>query len=249
MKGDLRIFEEPAELAEALADLFVDSARTAIARAGRFRVALAGGSTPRAAYALLAAQPRRSAVLWGNVFVYFGDERCVPPDDEQSNYRMANEAFLAAVSIPPDNVHRMHGEDEPQTAAAAYAKVLIADMGELPRFDLLLLGLGSDGHTASLFPGSSPATDERLLVNAPFVPKLHAYRLTLTPRVINNARHVAIATEGAEKAAALAAALNGPYDPNTYPVQIIKPKDGRLTWLVDRAAASQLASSDLPLSR
>jgi 6-phosphogluconolactonase len=240
VKRDLQIFEQPAELAEALANLFVESARAAIAQRGAFRVALSGGTTPKAAYTLLGTEPRRSVIFWRNVFVYFGDERCVPPDNPQSNYRMANEAFLSRVNIPLGNVHRMHGEDDPQAAAAAYAKVLVADMRDPPRFDLILLGMGLDGHTASLFPGSSPATDERLLVNAPFMPKLQEYRLTLTPRVINNARRVAIAAEGAEKAAALAAALNGPYDPNTYPVQIVSPKDGQLTWLVDCAAASQL---------
>jgi len=240
VKPDIQVFDEPAQLAQALADLFIDSARIAIAETGRFRVALAGGTTPRAAYELLSQEPRRDALFWRDVFIYFSDERCVPLDDERSNYRMANTAFLSSINIPLGNVHRMRGEDEPQLAAGSYAKVLAADMGELPRFDLLMLGIGADGHTASLFPGSSPAADDPLLVRAPFVPKLQAYRLTLTPRVINNARYVVIATEGPQKAAALAAALDGPYDPNTYPVQIVNPRDGQLSWLIDRDAASQL---------
>ncbi len=169
----------------------------------------------------------------------------MPPDDPQSNYRMANQAFLSRIDIPLGNVHRMHGEDEPRAAAAAYAKVLVADMGEPPRFDVILLGMGPDGHTASLFPGTSPIEDDAMLVRAPFVPKFQKYRLTMTPRVINSARHVVIATEGTQKATALAAALQGPYDPQKYPVQIVKPVDGTVTWLVDRAAAALLDTAHI----
>ena len=245
MKPDVEIVEDGAELSAALADLFIDSARIAIAETGRFRVAVSGGNTPKAAYELLAEEPRVSAIFWNDVFIYFGDERCVPPDDSQSNYRMANEAFLSRINIPLGNIHRMHGEDEPQLAASAYAKLLVADMGTLPRFDLILLGMGPDGHTASLFPGNPPDTDDELLVRAVFVSKFQTHRLTVTPRVINNARHVVIATEGAEKAAALAAVLHGPREPDKYPAQIVSPNDGTLTWLVDRSAASQLDAAHI----
>ena len=245
MKPDVQIVEDAAQLSAALADLFIDSARIAIAETGRFRVALSGGNTPKTAYALLAQEPRRSAIYWRDVFIYFGDERCVPPDNEQSNYRMANEAFLSRIKIPLGNIHRMRGEVEPDAGAESYAKLLVADMGPLPRFDLILLGMGPDGHTASLFPGTPPLNDDALLVRAPFVAKFNTYRLTITPRVINNARHVIIATEGAEKAAALAAALQGAPDPEKYPVQIVAPTDGALTWLVDRAAASQLDTANI----
>lgn len=239
-RGDLQVYRTPELLAQALAGLFADEAAGAIAERGAFSVALAGGTTPRAAYALLAQDPYRSTIGWKDVFVYFGDERCVPPTDEQSNYRMASRAFLDAVAIPPKNVHRMRGEDEPARAAQAYARVLREDLGDPPRLDLVLLGMGADGHTASLFPGSDPFAEDAALVRAPFVAQLGTYRLTLTPRAINGARHVAIATEGAQKAAALAAVLEGPYAPMERPVQAICPRDGRLTWLVDSQAAALL---------
>ncbi|MGZ3539799.1 MAG: 6-phosphogluconolactonase [Vulcanimicrobiaceae bacterium] len=238
--GDLKIYEDAATIATVLADLFVDEAQTAIADRGGFYVALAGGSTPRAAYALLAEEPRNSQTGWKDVFIYFGDERCVPPDDEQSNYKMASDTFLSKVNIPESNVHRMHGEEDPETAAAEYARILREDLGEALQFDLIMLGMGADGHTASLFPGTDPLADADALVRAPYVDRLGTRRLTITPRVINSARHVVIATEGLQKAPALAAVLEGPYDPVRYPIQVVSPSNGRLTWLVDADAAAEL---------
>jgi len=236
-RGNIEIFETPGELAEALADIFVDAAQTAITDHGGFYVALAGGTTPKAAYELLAQEPRSNNVSWKDVFVYFGDERCVPPESDESNYKMAFDALLSHIRIPPQNVHRMHGEDEPGRAARAYSQVLAETMGEAPRFDLMLLGMGDDGHTASLFPGTDPGTDEEQLVRAVFVEKFGVARLTVTPAVINNSRHIAIAVEGTAKSSALQAAREGPYDPAKYPVQIVSPLDGNLTWLADKAAA------------
>ena len=241
MEGELRILDTPEELAAAVADEFVADAARAIAERGALFVALAGGTTPKAAYALLAQEPRRGRVDWQHVFVYFGDERCVGPDDPDSNFRMAEDAFLRAVGIPQSNVHRMHGEDNPLAAAREYESLLIETMGDDPQFDLIMLGMGADGHTASLFPGTDPHTDEDRLVRAPYVEKLRTYRMTLTPPVINNARHVLIATEGLAKAPALYAVRKGPYDPLTHPIQVVAPGSGRLTWLVDRAAAAELA--------
>jgi 6-phosphogluconolactonase len=238
--GTLRVFENPQELAAALADAFVTHAGAAIDDHGAFFVALAGGSTPKNAYELLARDPRCERVDWNHVYVYFGDERCVPPESTESNYRMASDAFLRAVKIPEDHVHRMRGEEEPAKAARAYADLLIQTMGDLPRFDLVMLGMGADGHTASLFPGTDPLTDNERLVRAPYVEKLHTHRITLTPLVINNAHHVIIATEGLAKAPALYAVREGPYDPPTHPIQIVAPADGRLSWYVDRAAAAEL---------
>lgn len=235
------MLESPGDVAQALADQFVLDAQRAATRSSRFNVALAGGSTPRPAYKLLAQEPRIDQVAWKDVCIYFGDERCVPPQDDQSNYKLANETFLTAVNIPLQNIHRMKGEDDPQSAAAQYAQDLRSDLGDPPRFDLVLLGMGPEGHTASLFP-SAALPDGTTLVDAPFVAKFGSYRLTLTPRAINAARHVIIATTGSEKAQALAAALHGAYSPHTYPVQLIQPIEGRLTWLVDRAAAGQLSS-------
>lgn len=238
--GDLQIFETPDQLAAALADAFVDDAADAIERHGAFFVALAGGTTPKNAYRLLAREPRRSAIDWNHVFVYFGDERCVPPDSAESNYNMAMNAFLRDVKAPPDHVHRMRGEGDPVQAAREYAKLLIETMGDLPRFDLVMLGMGADGHTASLFPGTDPLTDNDRLVRAPYVEKMATHRITVTPLVINNAAHVVIATEGKAKAPALHAVREGPYEPDTLPIQIVAPANGRLTWLVDRAAAAEL---------
>ncbi|GAC1656500.1 MAG: 6-phosphogluconolactonase [Vulcanimicrobiaceae bacterium] len=239
-RGDLQVYDGPAELAAALAQVFVDCAEFALTQRGGFYVALAGGTTPKAAYNLLAGEPYATDVGWSDVFVYFSDERCVPPDDEQSNYLMAKDALLDRIKIPAHNVHRMHGEDDPRRAAQDYSQILKDDLGENPRFDLILLGMGPDGHTASLFPGSNAQTVGAALVAAPYVEKVKAHRLTLTPRVINNARRVVIATEGSGKAPVLASVLRGPIDVNTFPVQIVRPVDGVLTWMVDRSAASQL---------
>lgn len=239
-KGELFVFETPADVAAAVADAFVADARDAIAQRGNFFVALAGGTTPKAAYQLLAQEPRRSRVDWGRVQIFFGDERCVPPDSDDSNYKMAAEALLDRAGIPPANVHRMSGEEEPLQAAASYAALLIDLLGEAPRFDLVMLGMGADGHTASLFPGTNPHCDEGQLVRAPHVEKLGSYRLTLTPAVLNSARHVLVATEGLAKAPALYAVLEGPYAPEVHPIQVLAPGDGRLSWYVDRAAAAEL---------
>ncbi len=239
-RGELRVFESPQAVAAALADIFVAEARSAIEARGSFFVALAGGRTPQAAYALLAGAECRDAVDWPRAFIYFGDERCVPPESDDSNYKMALDSFLSKVPIPPRNVHCMHGEDEPARAARAYAQVLVETMGEVPRFDLMLLGMGEDGHTASLFPGTDPRTDEDQLVRAVLAEARDPHRLTLTPLVINNSRHVTIAVEGASKAQALRAVREGTYDPFKYPAQIVSPHDGELTWLADKAAAEAL---------
>lgn len=235
--GDLRVFRDGDELAQALADLFVDCAQSAVAERGAFYVALAGGTTPEAAYRRLGSIPLVTRVPWKDTYVYFGDERCVPPDDERSNYRMAQRAFLGQVGIPERNVHRMRGEDQPAEAARAYASVLTADLGDVPRLDLVMLGMGADGHTASLFPGSDPFGDGVALARAVRAPDGLA-RITLTPRVLNAARRIVIATEGSAKAATLAAVRAQPYDPARFPIQSVDPVDGILEWYVDRAAAS-----------
>ncbi|HKU81581.1 MAG TPA: 6-phosphogluconolactonase, partial [Candidatus Tumulicola sp.] len=223
-------------------DAIVNVGRIATADRGAFRIALSGGNTPRAAYELLAREPAFEELSWSDVFVYFGDERCVGPDDEQSNYRMARKAFLDAVAIPPHNVHRIRGEIDPAEAAAEYAGILRTDLGETPEFDLVLLGLGPDGHTASLFPGTPPQTDDDALVRAVYAQSQAMWRVTITPKVINAARNVIFAAEGAEKAAILATVLEGEYDPTRYPAQIVAPASGRLTWLVDSLAAGMLKS-------
>ncbi|MBV8116590.1 MAG: 6-phosphogluconolactonase [Candidatus Eremiobacteraeota bacterium] len=236
----LEILPDAAAVARALADLFVDVGLAAQADRGSFHVALSGGNTPRAAYELLGAESMAEQLSWSDVFVYFGDERCVPPDDEQSNYRMTERAFLEFVPIPPANVHRIRGEIEPAAAAAEYAEVLRTDLGNPPCFDLVLLGLGPDGHTASLFPGTPPDTDNDALVRAAYSESQAMWRVTITPKVINAARTVAFAVEGVEKTAILATVLEGPRDPTKYPAQIVAPESGNLVWLVDELAAGML---------
>ncbi|MFN2449545.1 MAG: 6-phosphogluconolactonase [Candidatus Baltobacteraceae bacterium] len=194
-------------------------------------------TSPRAAYALLAQEPWRGEVDWQRVRVFFGDERCVPPANAESNYKMADDTLLSKVPLPAQSVHRMRGEDDPAEAAQAYATLLIALLGEEPHFDLLLLGMGPDGHTASLFPGSDPRTDEAQLVRAVWVEKLKTHRITLTPAAINDARHIVIACEGAAKAEMLHEVREGAYDPAAHPVQIVSPASGLLEWFADRAAA------------
>jgi 6-phosphogluconolactonase len=239
-RGELRVCADAGAVAQALADAFIAAGRAAIAERGAFAVALSGGNTPRAAYELLAADPLRTSLPWSDVFIYFGDERCVPPDDERSNYRMAREAFLDAIPIPEANVARMHGEIDPGLAANEYASILRADLGANPRFDLIMLGLGEDGHTASLFPGIAQKVEENSLVEAAYAQSQGMWRVTVTPKLINAARRVVFAVEGVAKAHALAAVYEGPGDPLTYPAQLVQPSSGELTWLVDEAAASLL---------
>ena len=241
MRGETIVCATPDDVAAALARLFADSAAGAIAGRGRFLVALAGGTTPKAAYQKLAARPFGDEIDWNAVEIFFGDERCVPPDDDRSNFKMASDAFLRAARVPERNVHRMRGEDDPARAVAAYRDEITAVMGDRPRFDLALLGLGPDGHTASLFPGEDPLTGNDELVRAVYSQSQTQWRITLTPKVLNASRTVAFAVEGATKAAALKEVREGPLDPLRLPAQIVDPEDGRLLWLVDRAAASHLS--------
>jgi 6-phosphogluconolactonase len=242
------VLPDAAALAAAAADHVVEVVRATLAERDLAHVALAGGSTPRAVNALLVAEPRRARVAWDRVVFWFGDERCVPPDDDQSNYKMNRETLLDPLRINPAHVHRMRGEDDPSAAAADYDVVLRRELGETasqelgttPRLDLILLGMGPDGHTASLFPGTIGAIDKDKLCIAHYVPKLTMWRMTLTPRAINAARNVAITAGGAEKADALHGVLEGPKQTDVYPAQLVHPTHGKLRWLVDAAAAARL---------
>jgi 6-phosphogluconolactonase len=218
-------------------------AAESIAATGRFSVALSGGSTPRALYRSLAEPPSHDAIDWTRVHLFWSDERFVPADHPDSNYRLAREAFISRAPIPAANVHPFPTDAaDPQTAAAQYEDTLRRFFAAREGFDLILLGLGADGHTASLFPGS-PALDppeaDRLAVAA-HVPKLDAWRLTLTPPVLRAARHIVFLVAGPDKASTLREVLQGPYDPNRLPAQLARPEDGDVTWLVDEAAASLL---------
>jgi len=233
----LNVHDTPEALAEAAALLFVEEATRAIAERGRFAVALAGGSTPEATYGVL-ARDHADDVDWPNVHVFFGDERTVPPDHEDSNYRMAREALLDLV--PVGSVHRMRGELSPEEAAASYEGDLAGFFGEIPPvLDLVMLGIGGDGHTASLFPETAAlGVTDRLAVANP-VPKLDTTRLTLTVPVLNAARRIVFLVAGEGKADALREILEGDADPSRYPAKLVQPPGGP-TWLVDRAAARRL---------
>ncbi len=233
----VHLHETPERLAEAAARTFVESAAEAVAERGRFAVALAGGSTPRATYEVL-ARDRVEDVDWPKVHAFFGDERTVPPDHEDSNYRMAREALLD--HVPVGSVHRMRGELPPDEAAVSYEEELREFFGEVPPvLDLVMLGIGEDGHTASLFP-ETPALGvaDRLVVANP-VPKLDTTRLTLTVPVLNAARKVLFLVAGEGKADALQKILEGDAAPSAYPAKLVQPPGGPI-WMVDRAAAGSL---------
>ncbi|MFO7742974.1 MAG: 6-phosphogluconolactonase [Anaerolineae bacterium] len=244
--GEREIITSADCLARVAADRFVALASAAVAERGRFAVALSGGSTPRPAYALLgheplaeeplAGHPLAGKVDWARVDVFWGDERCVPPDHPDSNYRMARRILLDRIPIPGENVHRIRGELPPQEAAAAYQLELQTGLGGDGRFDLILLGIGPDGHTASLFPGTPAIGERERSVVAVYVKKLDAWRVTLTLAAINAARHVIFLVAGAEKADVLARVRGG----EPLPAAMVRPADGQLTWLVDRDAAARL---------
>jgi len=202
---------------------------------------IAHEGTPKALYELLATESYKSRIDWGRVEVFFGDERTVPPDHKDSNYRMAREALLSKVPIPGDNVYRMAGERDPQAAAKEYGQMLKEKFAE-GGIDMVLLGMGDDGHTASLFPETDALNEAKHRCVANFVPKLNTWRLTLTAPFINRARDVLILVSGASKAARLQEVLEGVPDPRRLPVQLIKPTTGQLTWVVDAAAAGMTES-------
>ena len=236
-RGEVFVYPDADAVARASADMFATIVKGVLADHAVARVALAGGSTPKAMYRLLASPAYRERVEWRRVEIYFGDERCVPPDHPDSNYRMAREALLDHVPLGADRVHRVAGERPPEEAAAQYQQQLLR-LGDKP-LDLVLLGMGPDGHTASLFPGTPVLTETRALAAAVYVDKFESWRVTLTAPVLSAAAHVLITAVGAEKADALAKALTAP--PGTVPIQLVRAIDQR--WLVDRAAAEKWRAS------
>jgi 6-phosphogluconolactonase len=239
---DLSVGDDAEDVARAVAARFAELARESVSERGAFSVALAGGTTPRRVYELLAGEEFRGRVPWEGVHVFFGDERAVPPDHADSNYRMAHEALLSKVPIPARNVHRMRGEGDAAANASLYEDELRGFFGdaEWPRLDLVMLGMGDDGHTASLFPGTKALEERRAWAVANWVEKLDAWRVTLTAPAINHARRVFFVVTGAGKAARLAEILKGERDPSRLPSQLVEPSDGALEWFVDRAAAASL---------
>lgn len=243
---EIHVLQNGSALSRAAADEILRVAREAIAARGRFTIALSGGSTPKAIFALLAADHAAGADMmpWDKVHIFFGDERHVPPDHPDSNFLMATEALLAKVPLPAANIHRVHGELDAVTAATRYeAKVYSVfgtRAGGIPRFDLILLGMGPDGHTASLFPGTTALKEKRALVTATWVEKLKAQRITFTYPLINHAAEILFITGGADKAAMLRNILHGDPAGQTYPAQAVRPVNGRSFWFTDEAAAALL---------
>ncbi len=243
----IRVLEDLPSLAEAAAEEIARRAEDAIASRGRFTIALSGGSTPKPAYALLAEDPCRDRIDWRRVHVFWGDDRHVAPDHPDSNFGMAHDALLSKVPLPPDNIHRMRSE-KPDAARAAeeYAWTLRSafnlDEGRWPRFDVVLMGIGEDAHTASLFPGSDAVRERCQLVIAPWVGSMGTFRITLTLPVFNHAACALFLVSGEEKAEALRNVLEGDLQPDRFPAQAVRPESGDLVWLVDRAAARLLKS-------
>jgi len=243
---EVRILADASAIAQTAAAEFVEAAKEAVCLKDSFSVALSGGSTPKVLYGLLLNNgPLRAIVPWSKIQFFFGDERHVAPDNAESNFRMASEAMLSKAPIDAKQVHRIKGEiANPVEGAAEYEKDLRESFrlsgGALPRFDLVLLGMGPEGHTASLFPGTKALKEQQRLVVSNWVGKLYTDRITLTPPVLNNAARIIFMVHGAEKAPALKAVLEGPYEPEQLPAQIIHPKDGKVLWLVDPTAASML---------
>ena len=246
-KPQIIICRDVDELNRDAAAQFIASANAAIVRSGRFTVALSGGSTPKALYALLASPAYRDRIDWSRAHLFWGDERCVPPDHPESNFRMVREALLSKIQIPGENIHRMAGEKEPNEAAADYESELrnffALGPGHLPRFDLILLGLGEDGHTASLFPGTTALSEQERLVAAPYVEKFKTHRLTLTLSVINAAAQVTFLVTGESKSTIVKKILGSEPYSRTYPAVKVTPADGHLTWLLTQDAAGRIQGS------
>jgi 6-phosphogluconolactonase len=239
MQPEIKIVTDASELSRTSTAEFEHVARNAVQARGRFTVSLSGGSTPRGLYSQLARDAHR--LPWDKIYLFWGDERHVPPDDKDSNYGMVRETLLSHVPIPPDHVFRMHAEDTDANRVAEQYEQTIRQFfglkaGELPRFDLVLLGLGPDGHTASLFPGSAALQERSRLVVANWVEKFGHYRLTLTAPVLNNAAEVMFLVSGSEKTSALQSVLYSDAPAEQFPAKMIEPRSGRLLWLVDRAA-------------
>jgi 6-phosphogluconolactonase len=246
-RGELRVYGDAEQLARAAAGLFVTLAAEAIKERGRFRVALSGGSTPRRVYEMLASNGFRRRVDWDRVDFFWGDERYVPADDRDSNYRMTAEALLRQVPVPAVNIHRVPTEITPPAAAAgAYEEDIRQSLhhaASVPQFDLIYLGLGTNGHTASLFPHSPALREQSRLVLADFVAEVNLWRITMSAPLLNRGRTVAFLIEGPQKAEVLRDVLLGPPYPERLPAQLVAP-EGKLLWMVDEAAAGLLPQAE-----
>ena len=238
---DVRVFQDSKSLAAAAAEAFINLAEQSILDQGRFSVALSGGSTPNLLYQILANPDNQKRLDWDQIYLFFGDERNVPPDHVDSNFRMVKEVLLEKIDIPKKNIHCVQTELDIQQAAQSYEMSIRQFFaGDWPRFDLVLLGMGADGHTASLFPNSLGLEEENRWFIANFVPEPGLWRLTLTKCAINNAKNIILLVSGASKAAMVKEVLCGSEATSLKPIQMISPRDGQMTWMLDRDAAVYL---------
>ena len=238
----IRIFDDLETLSQAAAEMFADLANRAIVSHGRCSVALSGGHTPRRMYGILADAPFRDQIQWQAIHVFWGDERCVPLDDPRSNAQMARQILLSHVPIPANHIHPIQG-DLPAALAAFNYETELRDFfrDQTPIFDLILLGLGDNAHTASLFPHTPVLDEKERWVDEVYVAEQHIYRVTLTAPLINQAKEVIFLVSGADKANALQGVLEGAYQPHDLPAQLIRPNGVHPIWLVDKAASHKLA--------
>ena len=243
----IQIFSDQDTLSHAAARHVVQIARESIATHGRFSLALSGGSTPKGLYRLLGSEPYRSQIDWALVEIFWSDERCVPPESEESNFHLAQQTLLQQIPIASDQIHRMPA-DLPNRDQASHAYTVemqtVFGTDRIPKFDLLQLGMGPEGHTASLFPHQPSLHEQTRLVMPVTVPKPPPDRLTFTPPLLNAAIHILYLVTGADKADALHAVLEGPHQPDEYPAQLVNPPQGEVTWFLDRAAAEKLHHSE-----
>jgi len=246
--GETLVFRNPQKTAAAAAERFAELAQESIDDHGQFLVALSGGSTPRPMYQLLGEKGWQNRIDWSKVQLFWSDERCLPPENEDSNYRMTRASLLEHIPVPEDNIHRIKGELDPEQAADEYEKLLhrVFRMDEegddskprFPRFDLVMLGLGENGHTASLFPNTRALEEQERWVVANFIPEMEAWRITFTYPLINHAAHVMFLVTGEQKAQIFHELLEGNNEQLEYPALGIEPIDGTLEWFLDEAAAS-----------
>lgn len=237
---EIKVVPDAKAVAAEAAERVAAAAEAAIVERGKFSIALSGGSTPKALYALLAAEPYRSRIDWSKVHILFGDERAVPPDHKDSNFKMAEESLLSKVPVPKGQIYRMKGElgDKADQAAKEYGLMLQSDFPD--GLDVVLLGMGGDGHTASIFPGTMAVKEKKHRVVGYFAENSStgkSWRITMTAPFINQAREILVLLAGADKAARLKEVLEGPEDPDRLPIQLIKPTQGKIAWIMDVAAA------------
>jgi 6-phosphogluconolactonase len=249
---ELHVYKGAEELSEAVAKWMTDLIAETLKSADRFTIALSGGSTPKLLHKILASAPYKDQIDWSRLHIFWGDERAVPFEDSRNNAKMAYDTLLNFVNVPPSQVHVMRTDITPEQSAIEYEKILHQYFDEIPgspsgtttpllnSFDLVLLGMGDDGHTLSLFPGTEIVHEEKAWVKAFFLPAQDMYRITLTKTIVNRAAHVAFLTTGPGKTQALKEVMKGAYNPDLYPSQEIKPVNGELHWFVDEAAAAAL---------